>query len=166
MALRSAHNSGITIAGANVERVEKFVKACARPGAGFVQCPEMHRGGGQMFYPTSAGLRVMFGTGRGGAKEVEDGLKLLLTKRLGQDYEGKISEWDYCGGFFAVQALLHENGAAWRKWYPQLRDHLLRIQNADGSWTIEYCLCCRAYATALALLILQAPARLLPIFQL
>jgi prenyltransferase beta subunit len=166
MALRSAHNAGMAIEGANVERVEEFVKKCTEPGGGFNQHPTLRGGGGRMFYPTSAGLRILYGMGKGDTKEVEAGVKLLLTKRLGQDYGGQISEWDYCGGFYAVQALLHENGPAWRKWYGQLRDHLLKIQNADGSWTIEYCLCCRAYATSLALLMLQAPNRLLPIFQL
>jgi hypothetical protein len=85
---------------------------------------------------------------------------------LGQDYGGKISEWDYCGAFYAVQAMMHEGDKYWRKWWPKFRDHLIKIQNEDGSWTIEYCLCCRAYATALSLLVLQAPKRLLPLFQL
>jgi prenyltransferase beta subunit len=166
MALRSAHNAGMTIANAKVEKVEAFVKKCAEPSGGFNQYPTVRGGGGRMFYPTAAGLRIMYGMGKGELAEVEKGVKLLLTRKLGDDYGGQISEWDYCGGFYAVQALLHENGPAWKKWYPQLRDHLVRIQNADGSWTIQYCLCCRAYATALALLMLQAPKRLLPIFQL
>ena len=58
------------------------------------------------------------------------------------------------------------DGKAWKTWYPKMRDHLLKIQNRDGSWTVEYCECCKAYATALAVLSLQAPKKLLPIFQL
>jgi hypothetical protein len=166
LALRSAHNAGVTIKGASIDKVEEFVKRCVEPAGGFNQYPTVRGGGGRMFYPTSAGLRIMFGLGKGDLKEVERGLDVLLTKKLGDDYGGKISEWDYCGGFFAAMALLHENGKAWKTWYPKLRDQLIKIQNPDGSWTIEYCLCCRAYATALSLLMLQCPNRLLPVFQL
>ena len=119
-----------------------------------------------MFYPTTAGLRILHGIGKGDLKEVEKGMELLLVKKLGDDYRGRISEWDYCGAFYAVQAMMHEGDKFWKKWWPRFRDHLVRIQNPDGSWTIEYCLCCRAYATALSVLVLQAPQRLLPLFQL
>ena len=65
-----------------------------------------------------------------------------------------------------IAALLHENGGQWARWFPKVRDHLVRIQNADGSWSIEYCLCCQAYATALSVLVLETPGRLLPVSQL
>jgi hypothetical protein len=166
MALRAAHNAGITIENARMDKVEAFVLKCAEPRGGFRQMPEIAGGGGQMFYPTSAGLRILHGIGRGDLKEVERGMELLLTKKLGDDYRNRTTEWDYCGAFFAVQAMMHEGDTFWRKWWPRMRDQLVRIQNPDGSWTIEYCTCCRAYATALSVLVLQAPQRLLPIFQL
>ena len=166
LALRAAHNAGIAVSGASVEKVEAFVKKCELPKGGFTLQPKVRGGGGQMFYPTAAGLRILYGMGKGDSAEVSRGLEILLSKKLGQEYGGKISEWDYCGGFYAVMALLHENGPAWKKGYPPLRDQVLRIQNQDGSWTIEYCLCCRAYATSLAILMLQAPRRTLPLFQL
>ncbi|HEY3226989.1 MAG TPA: prenyltransferase/squalene oxidase repeat-containing protein [Planctomycetota bacterium] len=166
LALRAAHNAGVTIETARVDKVEEFVRKCRDPRGGFKQYPSVRGGGGRMFYPTSAGLRILLGLGRRDMKEVERGLEVLLSKKLGDDYGGKISEWDYCGGFFAVMALLHENGRAWKTWYPKLRDQLIKLQNPDGSWTIEYCLCCRAYATALALLMLECPNRVLPLFQL
>lgn len=166
MALRAAHNAGLAIENASAKRVEQFVKKCALPEGGFTDHPQMNGDAGRMFYPTSAGLRILYGMGRGDWREVERGTAALLTMQLGQDYGGQISEWDYCGAFYAVQAMLHENGPGWKKWWPKMRDHLVKLQNEDGSWTIEYCLCCRAYATALAVIVLQAPRRLLPIFQL
>lgn len=166
MALRATHNAGITIRDANMAKVETFVKNCALPNGGFTMQPNVSGGGGHMFYPTSAGLRILYGLGRGDAEQIEKGSAALLKMKLGQDYGGKISEWDYCGAFYAVQAMMHEGDKFWRKWWPGFRDRLVKIQNEDGSWTIEYCLCCRAYATALSLLVLQAPKRLLPLFQL
>jgi hypothetical protein len=166
MALRAAHNAGILIQSASMVKVEDFVHKCVEPAGGFTQHPGVRGGGGQMFYPTSAGLRILQGIGKGDLKEVERGMEVLLRKRLGQDYNGQISEWDYCGAFFAVQAMMHEGDRFWKKWWPKFRDHLVQIQNPDGSWTIQYCLCCRAYATALSVIVLQAPKRLLPLFQL
>jgi prenyltransferase beta subunit len=166
MALRAAHNAGINIANASMQKVEAFVMKCAEPSGGFTQAPSMRGGGGRMFYPTTAGLRVLYGMGKGDLKEAEKGCELLMRKQLGQDYGGQISEWDYCGAFYATMAMMHEGDKYWRKWWPKFRDHLVRIQNADGSWTIQYCLCCRAYATALSILVLEAPKRLLPLYQL
>lgn len=166
LALRAAHNAGIRIVSASIQKVEEFVGRCAEPSGGFYQHPAVKGGGGQMFYPTSAGLRILYGMGRGDRAEVERGSQLLLKKELGQDYRNRISEWDYCGAFYAAQAMMLEGDKFWRKWWPRIRDHLVRLQNPDGSWTIEYCLCCRAYATALSVIVLQAPRRLLPIFQL
>jgi hypothetical protein len=167
MALRAAHNAGIAIETARADKVEEFVLKCAEPRGGFRMAPVMVAGGGgHVFYPTSAGLRILFGIGKGNLKEAEKGMELLLGKKLGDDYRSRISEWDYCGAFFAVQAMMHEGDTFWRKWWPRMRDQLVGLQNPDGSWTIQYCTCCRAYATALSVLVLQAPERLLPIFQL
>ena len=166
MALRSAHNAGVEVRNANVFKVEQFVRSCSMPRGGFAQTPSVMGGGGLLFYPTSAGLRILYGMGHRDMEEVVRGTRVLVTRSIGQEHDGRISEWDYCGAFYGVQALLHEGGKYWAEWYPKLRDHLLKIQNPDGSWTIEYCLCCKAYATALATLCLQAPKRMLPLFQL
>ncbi len=166
MALRSARNAGMTVRSASIEKLEEFVRTCALPRGGFAEHPQVRGGGGLMFYPTSAGLRILWGMGRGNLAETEKGMAALLKMRLGQEHGGRISEWDYCGAFYAVQAMMHEGATYWKTWWPPFRDRLVQIQNADGSWTIEYCLCCRAYATALALLVLQAPKRLLPLYQL
>lgn len=166
MALRSAGNAGLRIEDANVQKLENFVRRCADPSGGFAASPGQRGNAGRMFYPTAAGLRILYGMGRRDLPEVTRGTKLLIRKKLGEDYGGQISEWCFCGAFYAVQAMMHEEGPAWKEWYPKLRDQLIKIQNPDGSWTIEYCLACKAYATALSVLCLQAPKRLLPIFQL
>lgn len=166
VALRAAHNAGVTIRGPSMENVERFVRECAEPQGGFASAPQVRGGGGRLFYPTAAALRVLYGMGRGDAAETAKGTDLILSRTLGQEYGGRISEWDYCGAFYATQALLHENGKLWERWFPKVRDDLVRLQNTDGSWTIEYCLCCQAYATALSCLVLQTPGRLLPVFQL
>ena len=138
MALRAAHNAGIKIENARMEKVEEFVLKCAESRGGFAQAPNVRGGGGQMFYPTTAGLRVLQGIGKHDLKEVEKGMELLLAKKLGDDYRGRISEWDYCGAFFAVQAMMHEGDKFWKKWWPSCvksRSHL----RWWTSWTFSMC---------------------------
>jgi squalene cyclase len=51
----------------------------------------------------------------------------------------------------------------WRDYFPRLRDHLLSVQNEDGSWDGDSV--GQVYGTALALTILQLPYNYLPIYQ-
>ncbi len=164
LALRSAHNAGLQMKKADMKKLRAFVASCRIKEGGFMQSPG--QGDEQGLYPTSAGMRILLGMGEAEPAEVERCGKLIMKKQLGEEYGGRISEWDYCGVFFAVQAMMHDGGDLWQAYFAKTRDYLVRIQNGDGSWTIEYCLSCRAYATALACIVLQTPNRLLPMFQL
>ena len=53
-------------------------------------------------------------------------------------------------------------GKYWADWFPRIRDQLIASQIADGSWSSNHG---DPYGTAMSLLILQVPNRLLPIFQ-
>jgi prenyltransferase beta subunit len=164
MTLRSARSAGIMSPTQPFEKFEKFIRKCQNSDGGFRQFPDQPSG--SMFYPTTAGLRVLYGLGKGKTPEVQCATRFMINRQMGQDYGGRISEWCYCGAFYAAGALLIDEDEAWQKWFPRIRDYLCKIQNADGSWTIEYCSHCKAYATALALCTLQAPYRILPIYQL
>jgi hypothetical protein len=54
-------------------------------------------------------------------------------------------------------------GEHWRAWWPAIREELLARQNTDGSWADGQN--GNAYATAMAMIVLQMPKRYLPIFQ-
>ena len=53
-------------------------------------------------------------------------------------------------------------GKHWKSWWPAIRDELLSKQTKDGYWQGQ---AGNEYGTAMALIILQVPNRLLPIFQ-
>ena len=53
-------------------------------------------------------------------------------------------------------------GRHWAYWFPKMRDYLIRTQRSDGSWSENQGL---PYGTAMALLALQVPSALLPIYQ-
>ena len=50
----------------------------------------------------------------------------------------------------------------WRDWWPRIRDELVEKQAPEGYWRGQ---AGQEYGTAMALIILQVPSRLLPIFQ-
>jgi hypothetical protein len=68
--------------------------------------------------------------------------------------------WFY-GNYYACQALYIAGGARWDSYYPRVRDHLLRRQEADGSWDVRGV--GRNFGTAVGCVILQVPCRLLPV---
>jgi len=72
------------------------------------------------------------------------------------------AEYYYYGRFYAAQAAWHAGPQAWDHWYPAARDELLAVQSPAGHW-------CDAgigdeYATAMALIVLQFPFEVIPLF--
>jgi hypothetical protein len=112
-------------------------------------------------YQTACAVRLFAGQ-KDGQQDAAKATSKLLAKKLGQDY-GKMSEWDYMAAFYSVGGMIHKDRSeSWKFWYPYVRDFLVRIQQPDGCWIVEYCLHCKAFATTLALLSLQMPGRYLP----
>jgi len=69
--------------------------------------------------------------------------------------------WFY-GHYYACQAMYiagPERG--WDRYFPLVRDHLLRNQDPDGSWEVQQV--GRTFGTAVACVILQVPLRFLPV---
>jgi len=164
MALRSSRGAGIEVPSKPFEKFEKYVLSCQNEDGGFSQFQNQH--GRSMLYPSTAGLRLLYGLGKAGTKECDAATQFVLKRGLGEDYGNRISEWCFLGSFYVDSALMIENGPAWKAYFPKTRDYLVKIQNADGSWTIQYCSECRAFASALAVCTLAAPYRALPVYQL
>jgi hypothetical protein len=69
----------------------------------------------------------------------------------------------FYGHYYAVQAMWHAGGDFWTRWYPAIRDAVLKRQIEDGSWPDQAY--GSEYATSMACIILQMPNNYLPIFQ-
>ena len=80
---------------------------------------------------------------------------------LGQVFRAE--QYYFYGHYYAVQAMWHAGDRYWRRWYPAIRDELISLQLADGSWNDVQV--CPEYGTAMACIILQMPNNYLPIFQ-
>jgi hypothetical protein len=148
LALRAGNPCGARKCGSDMKKLRQYARTS--------------RGDANVrMYALSCSMRIEYGMGRGDPKSAERLFKLSYTQE-----HGRLSEWDYLSAFYSVGALMHdEKNAAWAQWYAYTRDFLVKVQAREGCWVIEYCLHCKVLATSLALLAMQMPNRLLPLYQ-
>jgi prenyltransferase beta subunit len=156
MALRSARNAGIHVPKEVIDRAVAYVRRCQNPDGGFRY---MSTPGSSAFPRSAAGLATLFYAGVYEGPEIEDALTYLdaVSGRVAQG----MSHY-YYGQYYAVQAMYLAGGERWERWYPEIRDQLLRRRTPSGFWTDSIG---PDYATSMALIILQVPRRYLPILQ-
>ncbi len=69
---------------------------------------------------------------------------------------------EFLAFYLVTECLLQERNERWQPWYPTVRDKIVRVQNADGSWTGHHCITARTFCTAAAMLTLQAANLYIP----
>ena len=86
---------------------------------------------------------------------LENSPKIFNRKELG---------YFYYAHYYAMQAMVQAGEEHYAKWYPQIRDALLALQQPDGSWNddpkTEY-----PHRTPMAIIILGTPHRYIPVYQ-
>ncbi len=161
MALRSARNAGIKIPRETIDRAVEYVRKCQNTDGGFRY---MKQPGGAAWPRTAAGVASLFYAGIYEDDAIERGLDYLVKVAApGVGGRGPGNAHYYYGQYYAVQAMYLAGGEWWAKWWPGVRQELLVRQSADGLWVDHQI--GDAYATAMALIVLQMPKRYLPIFQ-
>lgn len=156
MALRAARNAGIFVEKDTIDRAVQYVKNCQEADGGFRYMINMS---GSAFPRSGAGVAALQYAGIYSGPEIERGLAYLM-KHLPPQREPE-AHYIY-GHYYTAQAMFLAGDVYWRTWWPAIRDELLARQNEDGSWEDE---AGKEYSTAMALIILQMPNRVLPIFQ-
>lgn len=160
MALRAAHNVGLSVPRETIDRAVAYVMRCQNPDGGFKY--QALAGGESLFPRSAAALVALYTSGVHEGPVIEAGLRYLMLHR-----PGEASFFDrgyfYYAHYYAVQAAWHAGGDIWRAWYPAMREVLLTLQLPGGNWTDPGI--GNEYATAMALIALQVPNNYLPIFQ-
>jgi squalene cyclase len=159
MALRAARNAGLYVPQETVTRCVDYVKRSQNADGGFMYM--LSTGGPSAFPRSAAGVVSLYSAGIYDGKHVEDGLDYLM-QHLPRGEEFSRETHYFYGHYYAAQAMWHAGGDYWAKWYPAIRDALLKRQSEDGSWSDSICV---EYGTAMACIILQMPNNYLPIFQ-
>jgi hypothetical protein len=158
MALRAARNAGIKVPKKTIDMAIDYVKKSQQPDGGFSYTLQ---GGGSAFPRSAAGVACLFYSGIYEGKEIDKGVKYLLQHLPGTAQNGGGGHAAY-GNYYATQAMFMAGGPAWEKYWPALRTSLMKQQSSDGSWSGDGQ---ALYGTAMCLIALEVPYRLLPILQ-
>jgi len=156
MALRAARNAGVHVDKSVIDAAIEYVKQSQNPDGGFRY---MLHSGGSAFARSAGGVAALQYAGLYGAPEINRGLDYLL--RFAPPQEQTVGHYFY-GHYYAAQAMFLAGDQHWRQWWPAVRNELVEKQEFDGSWRGQ---AGDEYGTAMALIILQMPNRLLPILQ-
>ncbi len=156
MALRAARNVGIYIDKDVIDKAITYVKNSQNPDGGFRY---MLSSGGSAFARSAAGVAAMQYAGIYEGDELERGLEYL--RRYTPPKERTVGHYFY-GHYYAAQAMFLAGDEYWKQWWPAVRSELLTKQDSKGFWRGQ---AGQEYGTAMALIVLQIPNRLLPIFQ-
>jgi hypothetical protein len=158
MALRACRDAGIPIPEDTITRAVDYVRSCFDAEAGgFAYQP----GEPARFSMTAAGVVSLQVVGARAADDamIERGLALLLREKA--RFSPPLHHY-YYGVYYAAQAAYQAGGAFFRGFFPLVESQLLEAQREDGRWegqeegTIM--------ATGMAVIVLCAPRRLLPIY--
>jgi hypothetical protein len=156
MALRAARNAGIYVDKAVIDSATRYVKESQNPDGGFRY---MLHSGGSAFARSAGAVAALQYAGEYTSDEVERGLQYVM--RYVPPQEQNVGHYFY-GHYYAAQAMYLSGDESWQKWWPAIRGELLARQEPEGFWRNQ---AGDEYGTAMALIILQMPNRLLPIFQ-
>lgn len=120
------------------------------------------------YYKETAALRVLYSLGYQNDAVFKETLDRVLKlpqsdNRLFQHAGGE----EYLAFYLVtVCALKQQKNPAAAAWYPFARDRIVKLQNADGSWTGHHCITSRTFCTSAALLTLQSADQYLPVSDL
>lgn len=164
--LRAARNAGISVRDQVIEKSKKYLLDMTND-SGWYQYNYNSRGSGRSSSGlTGPGMYMLGALGifehpkyAKGIKNIMEGAPFLGGARNG---DSGWSSWYHYTLFFSSLAIFQKGGRDWKKWYPAMREEVLRQQAADGSWSND------PYGglyTSFAILSLQMPYRYLPFFQ-
>jgi hypothetical protein len=156
MALRAARNAGIFVDKSIIDNSTKYIKESQNPDGGFRY---MLHSGGSAFARSAGAVAALQYAGEYGSDEINRGLAYIM--RFIPPQEQNVGHYFY-GHYYAAQAMYLSGDENWGKWWPAIRGELLAKQEPEGFWRNQ---AGDEYGTAMALIILQMPNRLLPIFQ-
>lgn len=160
MALRAARNCGIAVPKETIDRAVAYVKQCQNNDGGFMY--QLATRGESGFPRSAAAIVALQSAGIYEGRELEKGLAYLM-RHLPRAGVFRYQPNYFYGHYYCAQAMWLAGGQNWESWYPAVRDEMLDNQKPTGFWVDTSI--CDEYGTAMALLVLQMPNNMIPIFQ-
>jgi hypothetical protein len=159
-ALRSCRDAGIAVPRQVIDQAMGYLEKSLQPDGGIAYRVGMV---GSRPPITAAAVACWFNAGQYDNPMAIRALEYCKKNiGVGGQQRGVWGHYMYAHLYYS-QVLYLAGEDHWREYYPQMREHLLTLQNEDGSWEGDGV--GRVYGTALALTILQLPYNHLPIYQ-
>ena len=158
--LASARQAGIPVPNETIARAVKyFQSAVSKDTGGFNYVPSGRSGSlqNQSVACTGGGAYAAQLAGERGTETVLGALR-FLEERTPAIIDNGFGHY-YYGHYYAIQAMVQAGDDYYAKWYPRIRDALIRRQGPDGGWRKG------GYQTPMAIIILATPHRYIPIYQ-
>jgi len=160
VSLRASHFAGMKVGGSS-DLTAKYLVQQMQTQLAQHQGSWMHT-----LYKNATGIRVLYALGMDSepiAKKALEDVKQLVNKD--NTAFSQAGGEEYLAFHLITETMLQKGGDDWATWFPSMRDKIIGVQNADGSWTGHHCITSRTFCTAAAILVLTAPNRYLPISQ-
>ena len=160
VALRASHYAGLKV-GSSPDITAKHLVQQMSTSLNQNQGSWMHT-----LYKNATGIRVLYALGMENEAVAKNAFKDVeqLVNKDNTAFSQAGGE-EYLAFHLITETMLQKGGNDWATWFPTIRDKIIGVQNADGSWTGHHCITSRTFCTAAAILVLTAPNRYLPISQ-
>ena len=160
MALRAARDAGLKVSKDVIAKSIEYVKRCQNHDGGFSYMAGQGGFGGSGFPRSAAGCCALYYAGIFEGDNLKKGLDYVVRFAPGNGSNPRNEGHYFYGYYYATQAMFLAGGEYWAKFWPAIRDELVRSQIGDH-WQGDFS---EDYATAMSLIILQMPNRYLPVF--
>ena len=178
-ALRAARNAGIVVPKSVIDKAHDYLKNCTTPRGGVIYSLA-HGGhaaaGGERPPLTAAAIACMFSAGEYDSPLAKKWLEYCRTAipiaQVGRSGHDEYMHYYYAQALYILGDEGHkkmfpnakdDERLSWSKYRKAMFDHLVKSQNADGSWSGGYI--GPVFSTATHLTILQLENGTLPIYQ-
>lgn len=157
LALRAAQDVGVPVPKEPVQKAVGFALRCYNvTDKGFSYQP----GGAAQLGPTGIGVLSLYLLDGGERPEREDGAKFLASHPVND-----ATPFQYYAMYYVTQAANQAGGTVWIAVSKATFDRLLSTQAKEGAWPKREQEPGEIYSTAMAVLTLSVPYRLLPVYQ-
>lgn len=166
-AMRAARNAGLEVDKGSIEKAVQYILKITSTD-GWTQY-NIHasgaRGRGGSSALTGAGMTILNALGLYDEPKLKKGIENVMGNApfLGKGGDSGWQTWYFYTAFYATLAIYQTGGDEWKRWWPAMRDDIVKRQAADGSWNGQY----GDYGpiwSAFACLTLQMPCRFLPLY--
>lgn len=158
-ALRACRMAGIAVDKKTIDRAVDYVRRSQNSDGGIRY--RLGMAGESRPAITAAGIAVLYNAGRYDDQNFTEAAVRFCHRQLGRDGQG--SGHGFYAHLYWSQVLWQRGGDEWADYYAGARAWLLRAQRRDGGWDGDGV--GPVYGTAIALVLLQLPYAMVPIYQ-